>query len=791
VTDTGNARPPYPAAAGLFLLVLGGYVFTLAPSVTFWDAGELIASIHNLGIPHPPGTPLFVLLGHVWAALFPFGEYAWRTNLMSAIFSALAAGFFFLVAHEALRLGSADLPPGTRKVVTLGGAAAAAAIAAFTFTQWQNSNETEVYSVATFTIAWICWLCLRWRVARGTDHGLRLILLVVYLAGISMGNHLLALLVGPAVVVFLAATLRSAPAASPEVRRQEWAMLAVVAGLWALLIGTGLGSTPLVVIGGLCFAAAAVFAARAGMLPFTLLSLALAAVGVTTYLFLYMRAGQSPIPNEADPSTWDALLAVIRRAQYPIRTPLDDPTVPHGPTNPGRSLTIVWLQIQNYLQYFNWQWARGAAGQGTGIVTGQLLGALLAATLGVRGLLAHRRMDRASWWMLLTLFVVTGFGLVAYMNFKPGTSIGYALFPESVQHEVRERDYFFVVSFLVWGVWAGMGLATIVGGVLRRARSSTGRLAASSLLLIALAPAVANLDAASRRHGADATLAADFAYNLLNSVPPYGVLFTYGDNDTFPLWWAQEVQGIRQDVTVVCLALANTTWYAQQLRETPARPFDEARAPAIWQGRNPVRPDWSPLPMSDEALAAAFPRQLSDPVTVTFGPYRRTFSAGTVFYTSDFVAARIIQANLGRRPVAWSITTGRYYLSLDPYLIQKGLALELQPSEPDSLAPGIDRQRLAGALLDVPTTDRLVWETYRYGFMRSGRGAVPDVTGRSFASTLALPPTQLAYGYQAEGDVAGMARNLRLAYELAPNPALRAAVAQLPGGTGTMEPDPP
>ena len=136
-------------------------MFTLAPSVTFWDAGELIASMHNLGIPHPPGTPLFVLLGHAWAALLPVGEYAWRTNLMSATFSALAAAGFFLVAHDALQRGTPDMAPAPRRLVTIGGGMAAGLMAAFTYTQWQNSNETEVYSIATFTIALICWIC-RW-----------------------------------------------------------------------------------------------------------------------------------------------------------------------------------------------------------------------------------------------------------------------------------------------------------------------------------------------------------------------------------------------------------------------------------------------------------------------------------------------------------------------------------------------------------------------------------------------------------------------------------------------------
>ena len=88
------------AVAGVVLAI---YVLTLAPSVTFWDAGEFIAAARTLGIPHPPGTPLFVLMAHVWGMLVPVGEFAARTNLLSAIFSAAGAGCFFLVAYESLR----------------------------------------------------------------------------------------------------------------------------------------------------------------------------------------------------------------------------------------------------------------------------------------------------------------------------------------------------------------------------------------------------------------------------------------------------------------------------------------------------------------------------------------------------------------------------------------------------------------------------------------------------------------------------------------------------------------
>ncbi|HMH55473.1 MAG TPA: DUF2723 domain-containing protein, partial [Gemmatimonadales bacterium] len=247
--------------AALVLLV---YILTLAPTVTFWDAGEFIAAAKTLGIPHPPGTPLFVMIAHVWAMLFPVGEYAVRTNLLSALLSAAGAGFFFLIAHESIRAFSTDLEERTARLLRLGGAAAAAMLGAFTFTNWQNSNETEVYAVSTFSIAAMSWLAHVWRRYRGTERAPRVLLLIVYLAGVSIGNHLLALLAGPAVIMFMASTLWSAPAADPVQRRAEWAQVAVVAGVWALLIGTGLGSSGLIAIGGLCFLGAAVFAYLGG-----------------------------------------------------------------------------------------------------------------------------------------------------------------------------------------------------------------------------------------------------------------------------------------------------------------------------------------------------------------------------------------------------------------------------------------------------------------------------------------------------------------------------------------------
>ncbi|HWA16751.1 MAG TPA: DUF2723 domain-containing protein, partial [Gemmatimonadales bacterium] len=280
-------KPPYALAGLATLLVLTGYVITLAPTVTFWDAGEFIAAAKTLGIPHPPGTPLFVMIAHVWAAILPFGEYAQRTNLLSATLSALGSGCMFLVVHETLSRFTVGMEEMTGRATRAFGAFAAVLIAGFTFTTWQNSNETEVYAAACFTIAAIAWLSLRWRAYRGTARASHILLLILYLGGISIGNHLLALLAGPAVVAFMVMELWGNPANAPDERAMEWGQAAVVAGTWALLIGGGLGSTTLTVLGGLAFVGAALVAWRGKALPFAVVALVIACVGVTSYLYLF------------------------------------------------------------------------------------------------------------------------------------------------------------------------------------------------------------------------------------------------------------------------------------------------------------------------------------------------------------------------------------------------------------------------------------------------------------------------------------------------------------------------
>jgi hypothetical protein len=773
-------RPPYALAGLATLLVLTGYVITLAPTVTFWDAGEFIAAAKTLGIPHPPGTPLFVMIAHVWAAIIPFGEYAQRTNLLSATLSAAGAGCMFLVVHETLTRFTDAADDAVSRTVRIFGAFAAVVIAGFTFTTWQNSNETEVYAAACFTIAAIAWLCLRWRAYRGTARASHILLLILYLAGISIGNHLLALLAGPAVVAFLVATLLESPAGSAEERGIEWGQAAVVAGTWALLIGGGLGSTTLSTLGLIAFLGAALIAWRGRALSFAVVALLIACIGVTSYLYLFIRSGLHPPINEAQPDNWSSLLAVIRREQYPIRTPLDDPTILHGPDNPGRSLSMFGMQLFNYFQYFDWQWANSVKPLIAGIFPVRTVATLIFASLGLRGLFVQRNSDKGAWWLLFMLWLVTGLGLVVYMNFKPGFSLFYQQYPQAGDHEVRERDYFFVVSFIVWGLWAGIGLASTLGALVRRTRLAP-MLAALPLALIAITPVVSNFTAATRRQGPDATLAADFAYDLLNSVPPNGILFTYGDNDTFPLWWAQEVAGIRQDVLVVCLALTETDWYKRQLRDFPNRPFDAASAPAIWKHLPSVTPTWKPHTMTDDdILNRTRGTLLPQDITVKIGPITHTLKKDTPFYSRDFAVLRILMENAGKRPIAWSVTTGGEFYGLNQYILQQGLVQSLELAPVDTTRAGIDNHRILGTALDVPRTTQLLWETYRYAdLLKRPVADQLEPTAAGVSSNLALPYAQLTYAYQAIGQQQEAIKNLERASTLSPNPALRKALLNL------------
>jgi hypothetical protein len=148
-----------------------------------------------------------------------------------------------------------------------------------------------------------------------------------------------------------------------------------------------------------------------------------------------------------------------------------------------------------------------------------------------------------------------------------------------------------------------------------------------------------------------------------------------------------------------------------------------------------------------------------------------------VLYAKDFLTLRVIQQNFGRRPIVWALTAGGKYYGLDHLVLQQGLGLALQSEPVDTTSSRYDLTRLMGAPLDVPTTERLVTETYRYaGLLKTGNRGQLENTAAGIASTLGLPSTQLALAAESRADTANMTRHLERAAILTQNPALRARV---------------
>jgi hypothetical protein len=639
-TEITAERPPYLMAGAVVLATLVLYVATLAPTAQFWDTPEYIAAAYVLGIPHPPGNPLFVILAHTWGLIPWMHTYAARINLMSAVMSALSAGFWFLIAERWLRpVVPARWP---RRAVALAGALMAATV----FTVWNQSVVNEkVYTVSLFSIALVLWLAVRWgdqEPGSRRDHKL---LLIVYLLALTATNHLMGLLVIPAVVVYV---LYTDPRVFISPKFLAWAAVAVV-------------------------------------------------VGVSLWAFLIIRAPHFPAINEGEPTNWAALDSVLNRAQY-AKPPV------------WQRQAALGAQLMNWWQYFTWQWAKDwAAGVQRGL-------AVLFAALGLLGAWRHWKSDkRSALAMIAFLFTLVPL-LVFYLNFK----YGYSEYPgKNLPTEVRERDYFFIVSFAVWGIWVAMGLAAVMDWIqsaLAARVADAGRrwALATPVLVVALVPLAGNRLSAPRN---GEWLARDFAYDMLQSCDPYSILVTAGDNDTFPLWYAQEVEHIRQDVTVLNLSLANTDWYDRQLERRPLATFDSATAPAIWRERSYPKPQGPVWHMSLAALDS-IPPYYEWPSTrtlhiadfdITIDPQRL---GRPWLERADVMVLRAIQDQFGTRPIVFARTTATYAdrFGLTPYLVGQGMVRVLK--EPPVTTNDTIQQTPELGLINVPRSRALLEHVY-------------------------------------------------------------------------------
>ena len=686
-------RPPYLLAGLVTLGALVLYVATLAPTTQFWDTSEYIAAAHVLGIPHPPGNPLFVLIAHTWGLLPLAAGYATRINLLAAVTSAIAAGCWFLVSERWMRAWvPARLP---RRLAALAGAL----ITATAFTVWNQSVVNEkVYTLSLLSIALVLWLIVRWDdqpAGEGHDHHL---LMIVFLLALTSTNHMMGVLVGPAVVVLLFPLLKDQRPSDEAARRVEWSQWLVFCSVYALIVASGLENAGPLKLAAVLFLGALAYAfVQARNWDFALAVLLVAIVGVSVYLFLPIRAAQFPPINEGEPTTLQALWDVLTRQQY-------------GKPPVWERQATLWAQLGMWFQYFSWQWGRdfpASIQAGLAVVFG---------SLGVLGAVRHWVADRRRAIAMTALVATFTLFLIFYLNFK----YGYSWQTEKqLPREVRERDYFFIASFALWGVWVAMGLATLMEWIseameLRVPDGARRWTLATPVLVLALIPLWGNHLTASRK---GETLARDFAFDLLQSVEPYGVLVTAGDNDTFPLWYAQEVEHVRQDVTVVNLSLANTDWYVRQLQRRPLATFDSSSAPGIYQRRGWPKPTGKLLDYSDDQVASLQPVYWLDQkryvnfsgVAVTLDPQQL---GRQYLERADVIVLEAIKDQVGKRPIYYSRTVGPYadQFGLTGYLEGQGFARKLRQQQ---LAASDSIKLLSVfGFVNMPRTEALAFGVY-------------------------------------------------------------------------------
>ncbi|WP_423930729.1 DUF2723 domain-containing protein [Candidatus Palauibacter sp.] len=689
------------------LAVWALYLLTIAPTTGFWDTSEYVTTAHILGLPHPPGNPGFVLLGRVWDLLLGFTglPVALRINVLSATLSAGASFFFFLAVARMV----AHFRRNRHEVLIA--AMVAVWIGATAFTVWTQSNLNEkVYTLSLFVVSLVSYLAMLWMDEADTARGNRLLLLIALVLGLGWSNHTMSLLPGPALAVFVL------------LHRWRAALNPRVLGLGVLLFAIGYS---------------------------------------VQLLFVPIRSAQNPIIDEADPECPTVVSAITPKriddrfgnsklsvACEPLALSLIRDQYGPGPITQRQA--PLTAQYANYWQYFDWQWARSLP------PAGRLAASMIFLFLALLGLWTHFRSDRKTFVYAGTLLFTVTLLLVYYLNFKYGYSLYVEEVPNIIEHEVRERDYFYIIGFQMWGIYAGLGLVALWGqwtGPPRPDPTRSYRNAepderpagfgprhrkAAPLLAVALIPLFFNYSRADRTGD---SAARDWAYNILQSVEPYAVLFTNGDNDTFPLWYLQEVEGIRRDVTVIVHSYLGTNWYPKQLRAltTPCepgqssedspttivcqRPFDGENAASPYADMDLTPPARSIIALSDTEIDGLGAAGFAVPQDTAFrlsSWVTGTVRGGDTILYPDILVFHIARQALGDRPVYFAATAPPVYgkWGFQPHLVRHGLAFKLvdaplEPSEdlvdlreymPNTVSPTWN---------DRARTEDLLWNVFR------------------------------------------------------------------------------
>lgn len=557
----------------IFLAVGIIYLFTVAPTFSFWDCGEFITSAYTLAIPHPPGTPFYVVLGRVWlmvvgllASILPISkEVGWQMNLLAIFFSL---GSIFLIYKIVIKI--ITLSKNGLNYKGIWSAALTVLATPFYFTIWQNAVETEVYAAASFVFILINYLVIRWyeRIKTSQSHNY-LLLISFYFIFLATGIHLVPFLILIPIYIFIFFVNK---AFLKDKLFLLFGIFQIVIFAYMFLLPDSLLTISLIililiVILGIIFSLNRSTTAHQRLFFWS--GIALVLIGLSSQLYLPLRSKRltemyqdrtateqylkgkniAPRINMNEPGeSISSFFGVLHRSQYGMQKIIPRQTQVQG----INLIQGVFYQVALYIRYLSQQVAPEHL---NGFL--RLVILLIFYFLFIYGMFELYKRERAIFILLMLIFFFVSIGVVGYLNLKFSPSDSD---PSHQPREVRERDYFFHTSFLYTGLFVAFGIL----GVLEHIKKNNFiKICIAGLALYSIFPVFFNYFSISRYKN---FIPRDYGYNLLISCAPGGILFTNGDNDTFPLWFVQEVLGIRRDVIVANLSLINTDWYIRHLK---------------------------------------------------------------------------------------------------------------------------------------------------------------------------------------------------------------------------------
>ncbi|WP_316742154.1 DUF2723 domain-containing protein [Pedobacter antarcticus] len=658
---------------GVFLIALATYWLTMEPTVSFWDCGEFIATANKLQVGHQPGAPLFLMIGKMFS-LLAMGEtsrIAYWVNWSAAVASAATIMFlFWTITALALKVKSGKNLQSNTWVILAAGTVGALAYT-FSDTFWFSAVESEVYALSSLFTAITFWAVFRWESTADN----RWLLFIAFIIGLSIGIHLLSLLIIPAVTLAwyfhhyskttFKGLLKAFLAGCTIVGLVQFILIQYTVSFAAytdlffvnqLKLPFGSGAlTSLIIITLILFSGIRYSIKKHyPKLNLALLSTVFLMFGFSSYMLIIIRADAKTNINLSNPDNPFSLFDYLSRSSYGS-TPLlygqtfdaknianlpKENTYRKGKTSyevsgsryqqkfdknlifprtysqkPGHAQYYRdWLDLGEnegpdmlsnlkffsswqvgfmYWRYFLWNFSgrqNDIQGQGE-IQNGNWLSGLdfidaprlgsqenlpdrmkanegrnvyfgIPLILGLCGLFWMSRKDKSALILVITVFFFTGIAIILYLNQDP--------------FQVRDRDYAYAGSFYAFAIFIGFGVFFLQDyfSKLMSPKWSLTIVTAFCMLTVPVRMATQNWNDHDR---SAKTTALDWARNYLNSCEKDAILFTNADNDTYPLWYAQEVEGIRTDIRVISLQFLQDPSFINQLRkplnESPAIPM--------------------------------------------------------------------------------------------------------------------------------------------------------------------------------------------------------------------------